>query len=107
VSWSASPGMAQPNRQASTSGMGGGQPPRGPPQHGRQASVTTLVSEAQSQKSAKVLAAMEKQITDSIDKDFFAEETKFRCGTLSTARLVGSIVVDGLGGLAVAGRSCT
>ena len=29
-------------------------------------------------KAAKVLAALEKQITDRIDKDFFAEETKFR-----------------------------
>jgi len=29
-------------------------------------------------KAAKVLAALEKQINDRIDKDFFAEETKFR-----------------------------
>jgi len=35
--------------------------------------------ELQQQRAAKVLAALEKQISERVDKDFFAEEVLFRC----------------------------
>jgi|EP00624_Nannochloropsis_granulata_P000207 hypothetical protein len=35
--------------------------------------------EVQQQRAAKALAALEKQISERVDKDFFTEEVLFRC----------------------------
>jgi hypothetical protein len=45
---------------------------------GNNSSSSNSSVELQQQRAAKVLAALEKQISERVDKDFFAEEVLFR-----------------------------